>query len=98
MQTLRATLEADQRLVILRSLVDLGGTGNESVLQTCVNAFGHRASRDVIRGHLAWLASLGLLNTKTVMNCLIAEITSRGEDVAAGNLIIDGVKKPRAAD
>lgn len=34
-------LDADQRLVILRSLVDAGGEANESILQDCLDVYGH---------------------------------------------------------
>lgn len=98
MNPIQQTLAEDQRLVILRSLIDMGGTANESVLQTCVNAFGHRASRDVIRAHLGWLSDVGLVRNKSVLECMVAEITGRGEDIAFGNAVIHGVKKPRATD
>ena len=82
---MRDILDQDQRLVILRSLVECGDSANESILQTCLQTYGHRASRDTVRTHLA-----------DVSGCYVAEITGRGDDVASGLATVPGVKKPRA--
>ncbi len=93
--SMREILTADQRLVILRSLIDCGGDANESVLQTCLDVFGHRLGRDAVRSHLAWLDEQGLCTTKDVSGCLVATITGRGLDVAEGRSTVPGVKRPR---
>lgn len=49
-------LTQDQRLVIVRSLNEYHGELNESVLQDCLEAYGHKVSRDRVRVLLAWLA------------------------------------------
>lgn len=54
-------LNSDQRLVILRSLVECGDSANESILQTCLQTYGHRVSRDTVRTLLAWLREQGLV-------------------------------------
>ncbi|EAQ8611215.1 ArsR family transcriptional regulator, partial [Salmonella enterica] len=38
----------DQRLVILRSLADYSGELGESVLQDCLDDYGHKVSRDTV--------------------------------------------------
>jgi repressor of nif and glnA expression len=81
----------DQRLVILRSLADYNGELGESVLQDCLDDYGHRVSRDTVHTHIAWLAEQGLVN-----GYFIAELTGRGQDVAEGRASVPGVKKPRA--
>lgn len=93
--SMREILTTDQRLVLLRSLDDCGGDANESVLQTCLDVYGHRTSRDVVRSHLAWLEEQGLCVTKNIAGCLVATITNRGLDVAEGRSTVPGVKRPR---
>lgn len=93
---MRDLLDQDQRLVILRSLLDCGDSANESILQECLQAYGHRISRDAVRTHLSWLAEQGLVRVTDVSGCFVAEITGRGDDVASGLASVPGVKKPRA--
>ncbi|CDL79738.1 conserved hypothetical protein [Xenorhabdus cabanillasii JM26] len=95
MSAMREILTADQRLVLLRSLTECGGDANESVLQTCLDAYGHRISRDVVRSHLSWLAEQGLVSLNDVAGCLVATLTGRGADVADGRSQVPGVKRPR---
>ncbi|WP_099113744.1 hypothetical protein [Xenorhabdus miraniensis] len=92
---MREILNADQRLVVLRSLTECGGDANESVLQTCLDAYGHRISRDVVRSHLFWLDEQGLVSVSDISGCLVATLTGRGADVADGRSTVPGVKRPR---
>ena len=39
----------DQRLVILRSLEECGYDANESILNDCLDMYGHDISRDLVR-------------------------------------------------
>ncbi|ANZ09325.1 MULTISPECIES: VpaChn25_0724 family phage protein [Vibrio harveyi group] len=90
-------LKEDQRLVILRSLHDMDGySANESVLDVCLDTYGHQISRDAVRTHLAWLEEQSLITIRTVAECQIATLTGRGEDVATGQARVPGVKRPRA--
>ncbi|EER3662535.1 ArsR family transcriptional regulator, partial [Escherichia coli] len=69
----------DQRLVILRSLADYNGELGESVLQDCLDDYGHRVSRDTVHTHIAWLAEQGLVRKRVLINgYFIAELTGRG--------------------
>lgn len=95
---MKEILTEDRRLVLLRSLLDCGDSANESVLQTCLQAYGHKVSRDVVRTQLAWLREQGLVRLSDVVGCYVAEITGSGEDVANGLSGVPGVKKPRARD
>ncbi len=94
----RQLLDEDRRLVALRALCDCGGSANESVLQTCLEQYGHRISRDLMRSYMSWLAEQGLIKLQNVVGCFVADITGRGEDVATGRATVLGVKKPRASD
>ncbi len=90
-------LSEDQRLVILRSLKDMAGyEANESIIDACLDTFGHNISRDAVRTHLAWLEEQGLISIRAVLDCQVAKLTGRGEDVATGQALVPGVKRPRA--
>lgn len=90
-------LKADQRLVILRSLEEMPAyEANESILDTCLESYGHNITRDVVRTHLAWLEEQGLISIREMSECQIAKLTGRGQDVATGQAIVPGVKRPRA--
>lgn len=90
-------LKEDQRLVILRSLFEMAGyEANESILDACLDAYGHKISRDAVRTHLAWLQEQDLIAIREVADCQIAILTGRGEDVATGQAVVPGVKRPRA--
>ncbi len=90
-------LEEDQRLLILRSLFEMTGyDANESILDSILDTYGHKVSRDQVRTHLHWLEEQRLITLRNVSDCLIATLTARGEDVAMGQSIVPGVKRPRA--
>lgn len=89
-------LDADRRLVILRSLADVGGEANESILNDCLDAYGHRVSRDQVRAQLAWLQEQGVVTIETVGSYMVASLTGRGQDAAEGRCVVPGIKKPRA--
>ena len=93
--SLRDLLEEDRRLVILRSLVDVGGEANESILNDCLDAYGHRVSRDQVRAQLAWLQEQGIVTIEMVGSYMVATLTGRGQDVAEGRCVVPGIKKPR---
>lgn len=87
---------ADQRLVILRSLADAGYDANESILDDCLALYGHKISRDLVRNHLNWLEEQGLVQIERLANgFMVATITQRGLDVANGEAVVEGVKRPR---
>lgn len=86
----------DQRLVILRSLIDANYDANESILDDCLALYGHKISRDLVRNHLNWLEEQGLVKIERLTDgFMVATITQRGVDVANGEAVVDGVKRPR---
>lgn len=86
----------DQRLVILRSLAEAGYDANESILDDCLSLYGHNISRDLVRTHLMWLEEQGLIQIGRLKNgFMVAKITQRGLDVALGQAVVSGVKRPR---
>lgn len=90
-------LREDQRLVILRVLVDMPSyRSNSSILYNVLDQFGHSPSRDQVKGEIAWLAEQGLVDVENISDVLIATLTARGQDVARGRVIVPGVKRPGA--
>ncbi|EHP7034471.1 ArsR family transcriptional regulator [Escherichia coli] len=88
-------LTEDRRLVILRSLMDCNNEANESILQDCLDAYGHNISRDVVRGQIDWLAEQQLVTVENLRGFYVVTLTSRGQDVAEGRARVAGVKRPR---
>jgi repressor of nif and glnA expression len=89
-------MQEDRRLVMLRSLNELAGyEANESIINQCLEAYGHNISRDVIRAELAWLDEQQLITLRDVAGYMVAKLNSRGADVATGKATVPGIKKPR---
>ena len=86
---------ADMRLVILRVLEqDADYSHNEYVLQRALEQLGHSVSTDRLRTELRWLEEQGLIAINTG-GVFVAQLTTRGADVAMGRARIDGVARPR---
>ncbi|WP_421323643.1 ArsR family transcriptional regulator [Aeromonas sp. 604176] len=97
--SIQAILDAQQRLVILRSLLDIGGAANESILNDCLDQLGTgRVTRDRVKTLLAWLEEQGLVRIEQLATVQVAHLTGRGQDAAEGRAAVPGVKKPRAED
>lgn len=92
-----AFIREDQRLVMLRLLVELPGyTSNSSMLVQLLEQFGHVMTRDQVKTELAWLAEQGLVTAEDAGSVVLAKLTERGADVAAGRARQPGVKRPGA--
>lgn len=90
-------LRQDYRLVILRLLVEMTGyRANSSVLTMALDNYGHTLSRDQVKTELHWLAEQGTLTLADVGPVLVATLTERGQDIAAGRARIPGIKRPGA--
>lgn len=89
-------LTEDRRLVILRSLIDCNNEANESILQDCLDAYGHNVSRDTVKVLIDWLAEQNLVTVQNLRGFYVVTITGRGQDVAEGRAKASGVKRPRA--
>lgn len=90
-------VEADRKLLILRLLAEAAGYRlNSSVLATALAQWGHQVSSDLTRTYLAWLAEQGLIACEAISErVVVATLTDRGADVAAGNAHVPGVARPR---
>lgn len=83
------------RLAVLQLLVGAAGyQANDSVIAQALAALGLPCSRDQLRGHLAWLEEVRLVMLIASGTLTVAELTERGNDVAAGRSAIAGVQRP----
>jgi len=92
-------LSEDRRLVILRILAEMPTyRANSSVLHTVLQQWGHEPSRDQVKTELRWLEEQALVRIDSIDDgsVLLAKLTERGQDVAAGRAKVDGVKRPGA--
>lgn len=88
-------LNQDQRLCLLRSLNDCSGNANDSVLQDCLDLYGHNISRDTIKSHLTWLKEQGVVTIEDLSGCYVATLTQRGYDHIEGRSVVPGIKRAR---
>jgi hypothetical protein len=90
-------LRQDYRLVILRLLVEMTAyRANSSVLTMALDSYGHTLSRDQVKTELNWLAEQGALMLDDIGPVLVATLTERGQDIAAGRARVPGIKRPGA--
>lgn len=90
---LKELLTQDQRMLILHSLAENNNQANDEVLQDCLNLYGHRISRDLVRTQLRWLEEQGLVKLENCGYLFIAKLTARGFDVSQNQAVAEGVKK-----
>jgi hypothetical protein len=90
------TLTEDRRLSLLLVLAETPGyRANAFLLRDAIaEIYGHSASIDQVKTDLAWLAEQGLATTHNTGDVVMATMTARGVDVAAGVAHVPGVKKP----
>lgn len=94
-KTFAQRMTEDRRLVVLRVLAEqVQYRANSSVLCHALNHFGHSVSRDQVRTDLAWLGEQQLVLIEDIGPVLVATLTERGQDVAAGRAIVPGVSRP----
>lgn len=90
-------IRQDIRLVILRLLVEMTAyRANSSVLTMALDSYGHTLSRDQVKTELHWLAEQGALTVADVGPVLVATLSERGQDIAAGRARVPGIKRPGA--
>lgn len=90
-------LAKDRRLAILKLLVEVQGSANESVLRTGLEDLGHVAdlTRERVREDLQFLSDRALVKLTWFSDKIaVAHITERGVEVAQGRIRVDGVKPP----
>ncbi len=84
-----------RRLAILQTLSGAPGySANEQLLRELVDSYGLRATLDQVRGDLTWLSEQGAVKLTELGGLMIAELTERGADLAAGRASQPGVRRP----
>lgn len=89
-----------RRLMVLKFLGRQNdGRANERDILDDLDLFGHRLSRDQVRGLLDWLSAAGAVRlTRPGETIVVAEITQRGQDhVERRGEPIEGVALPSRA-
>ncbi len=88
------------RLSVLQLLAGQhSGSANDAVLCEAVNAMDLRCSREEMREHLFWMAGqnmVSVLDMRMKSGLVVATLTERGADVAAGRSFIAGVHRTAA--
>lgn len=69
-----------------------------SLMQDALALMAHRVTRAQVLEDASYLEGLGLLRVEYVGAVPLLRITARGEEVAAGILVVPGVKRPRRGD
>jgi hypothetical protein len=90
-------LAQDRRLALLRLIGEAGGTANESVLRQGLEMLGHTAgvTYQTVREELRVLEDAGCVRLEWFNDKVaVARITKRGADCAAGQIKVEGVKRP----
>ncbi|HAS88267.1 hypothetical protein [Maridesulfovibrio sp.] len=85
------------RLHVLRSLVEVGGTTNDSILLTRAHKYAFESfGRDRFRAELRWMERNGLIEFKQIedSDCYRVELLDYGNDVCHGREMLDGVQNP----
>lgn len=96
-KTFAQILAEDRRLAILLIIRDAGGAANESVLRQGLEMLGHTAelTQDKVREELRFLEEAGCVRLDWFKDkVVVARITMRGIDCAAGQVRVEGVKRP----
>ena len=88
-----AQLQAEyRRAILLRFLSDYAmDTG---LLKAALKSVGHGVPLRQVNEDAAWLEERGLAACEPLESALLVRITQRGLDVAAGDEIVPGVKRP----
>ena len=92
----QTTLAEDRRLSLLLVLLETPGySANAFLLRDAINSiYGHQASIDLVRTDIAWLTEQQLVTSRSTGDVVLATLTTRGADAAAGRATVPGIKKP----
>lgn len=94
-----STVAEHRRLAILRHLEALEQfVSNASILGDVLRGVGIPTTEDQLRATLAWLQEAGLARYSEREGFTIVEITGRGAEVARGEAVHPGVRRPRPRD
>lgn len=102
MSKLREMYHQLRRIAILRFLfIAPGKTVNSDILKIVLNERGITTTADDLTSDLYFLKDAGFVDVRYFFeekNLAVYTLTERGEDVATGRLIAQGVRRPRKGD
>ena len=90
-------VDATRRLIILRALVENGGSASEAVLETVLIDLGERLNldREAVRNHLKFLKDADLVEVTLYRDkIMVGHITARGVALTERRIKVDGVQSP----
>ncbi|KAF1692750.1 hypothetical protein CSC62_14035 [Pseudoxanthomonas jiangsuensis] len=89
-------LREERRLVLLRLLAEQAGyRANSSTLHAGLSFLAIPGSRDDVNTDLAWLKDQGYVEMTTALEGVhVVTLSIRGHDVATGQAIVPGVRRP----
>lgn len=93
---LEALHSEHRQLAILRALSRLPGcSGNAALLRDWLEEIGLVATSECVRSDLRHLKELGLINLdEAPASAWRTSLTVRGEDVAKGRTVVEGIQRP----
>ena len=91
-----AELQAEyRRAILLRFLSEDADYAMETgLLKAALNSVGHGVPLRQVNEDAAWLEECGLVACENLESALLVKITQRGLDVATGDEVVPGVKRP----
>lgn len=91
-----AELRAEyRRAILLRFLSeDADYAMDTALLKAALKSVGHGVPLRQVNEDAAWLEERGLAACQNLESALLVRITQRGLDVAAGDEIVPGIKRP----
>lgn len=92
---IKEIMRASARLAILRFLSeDSDYRLNTSLLQDALTAIGLDMTRAQVETECAWLEERDLVAIEAVGAVKVIRLKERGADVASGQVLVEGVKRP----
>lgn len=94
--SLDAIQKRQRRLYILHTLTAaVAFEANDELLFLALNDSGHNCNRGQLRRDFRFLESQELIKTEQTLDLSVITLTAKGEDVAQGRLLIEGIQRPR---
>ena len=99
MTTFAGRIAATLRLVVLQVLAAAAKEGvpdlNDAILRSAASDFGPTPDIGQMEQAVDWLASKELVAVRRVGEFRVVSLTDLGGDVAAGRVVLEGVRRPR---
>jgi len=99
MADIREIVRSSARLAVLRYLGESPSYhSNTSVVQEWLATIALDMTRGEVETLCAWLAERDLVTVESIDTIKVVRLSTRGADVVAGRVVVDGVKRPSPGD